>query len=159
MTAGRWAIGIDLGGTKTEAVALDASGQERWRQRIATPSAQGYAAIVDALCALVDQARAASGGRPSIGIGAPGSLTADGLVKNANTTCLNGRPLQRDQQQRLGQPVALANDANCLALSEATDGAGQGAPVVFAVILGTGCGAGIAVGGRVLTGPNRLAGE
>ncbi len=98
-------------------------------------------------------------GRWAIGIGAPGSLTADGLVKNANTTCLNGRPLQRDLQQRLGQPVALANDANCLALSEATDGAGQGAPVVFAAILGTGCGAGIAVGGRVLTGPNRLAGE
>jgi fructokinase len=159
VSAGRWAVGIDLGGTKTEAVALDADGQQRWRQRIATPSAQGYDAILDALCGLVDQARAASGGRPSIGIGAPGSLTADGLVKNANTQCLNGQPLQQDMQQRLGQPVALANDANCLALSEATDGAGQGAPVVFAAILGTGCGAGIVVGGRVLTGPNRLAGE
>ncbi len=159
MSAGRWAVGIDLGGTKTEAVALDATGQERWRQRTATPAAQGYDAILDALCGLVDQARAASGGRPTIGVGAPGSLTAGGLVKNANTLCLNGRPLQQDLQQRLGQPVALANDANCLALSEATDGAGQGAPVVFAAILGTGCGAGIAVGGRVLTGPNCLAGE
>lgn len=155
-----WAIGVDLGGTKTEAVLLDSAGAERWRQRITTPSAQGYDAMLDALCALVQQGRAAAGGGPTtVGIGAPGSLTADGLVKNANTNCLNGRPLQHDLQARLGQPVALANDANCLALSEATDGAGQGAPVVFAAILGTGTGAGIAVGGRVLTGPNRLAGE
>lgn len=159
MNAGRWSIGIDLGGTKTEAVALDAAGQACWRQRIATPSAHGYDAMLDAICRLVDAGRSASGGRTTVGVGAPGSLTADGLVKNANTTCLNGRPLQQDLQRRLGQPVALANDANCLALSEATDGAGQGAPVVFAAILGTGCGAGIAVDGRVLTGPNRLAGE
>ena len=162
MSTGRWAIGIDLGGTKTEAVALDSAGQVRWRQRIATPSAQGYGAVLDALGGLAVAAQsacAASRGRPSLGVAAPGSLTADGLVKNANTTCLNGRPLQQDLQARLGQPVALANDANCLALSEATVGAGQGAPVVFAAILGTGCGAGIAVGGRVLTGPNRLAGE
>jgi fructokinase len=154
-----WAIGVDLGGTKTEAVALDASGQERWRERIATPRELGYDAMLAAICGLVDRGRAASGGLPTVGVGAPGSLTADGRVKNANTQCLNGRPLQQDLQARLGQPVALANDANCLALSEATDGAGQGAPVVFAAILGTGCGAGIAVGGRVLVGPNRLAGE
>ena len=158
-SGGRWSVGIDLGGTKTEAVALDAAGRQRWRQRVATPQAQGYDAVLDAICTLVQQARAASGGRPTVGVGAPGSLTAAGLVKNANTACLNGRPLQQDLQARLGQPVALANDANCLALSEATDGAGQGANVVFAAILGTGCGAGIAVGGQVLVGPNRLAGE
>ncbi len=159
MSAGGWSIGVDLGGTKTEAVALDGGGQERWRQRIATPREAGYEAMLGAICALVDQGRAAAGGATTVGIGTPGSLTAEGLVKNANTTCLNARPLQRDLQARLGQPVAVGNDANCLALSEATDGAGRGAPVVFAAILGTGCGAGIAVGGRVLTGPNRLAGE
>jgi len=158
-TGGGWAIGIDLGGTKTEAVLLDAAGAERWRQRIATPREAGYEAMLEAICTLVQQGRAEAGARTTVGVGAPGSLTADGLVKNANTQCLNGRPLQQDLQARLGQPVALANDANCLALSEATDGAGRGAPVVFAAILGTGCGAGIAVGGRVLTGPNRLAGE
>jgi fructokinase len=154
-----WAIGIDLGGTKTEAVALDGAGQERWRQRIATPREAGYQAMLASICSLVAQGRAVAGAGATLGIGTPGSLTAEGLVKNANTTCLNGQPLQRDLQARLGQPVAVANDANCLALSEATDGAGQGAAVVFAAILGTGCGAGIAVGGQVLTGPNRLAGE
>jgi fructokinase len=155
-----FALGIDLGGTKTEAVVLDGAGTVRWRLRIATPAAQGYDAILAALAGLVAAARQAVGGAPlTIGIGAPGSLTHAGRVKNANTLCLNGRPLATDLQTLLGQPVVLANDANCLALSEATDGAGQGAPVVFAAILGTGCGAGIAVGGRVLTGPNRLAGE
>ena len=157
------AIGIDLGGTKTEVIVLDAAGVERWRRRIATPAAQGYGAMLDALCGLVDQARAALALAPadpaSVGIGSPGTLTAQGLMKNANTQCLNGQPLLQDLQTRLGQPVALANDANCLALSEATDGAGAGVPVVFAAILGTGTGAGIAVHGRVLTGPNGLAGE
>ena len=153
-------IGVDLGGTKTEAIVLDPAGTEVWRQRIATPSAQGYDAVLAALGALVGQARQAAGaGRASIGFGTPGSLTADGLLKNANTQCLNGRPLQADLQTLLGQPVAVANDANCLALSEATDGAGRGAAVVFAAILGTGTGAGIAVHGRILTGPNGLAGE
>ena len=158
--AGGPASGVDLGGTKTEAIVLDAQGQEVWRQRIATPSAQGYQAILAALAGLVGQARLAAGtATASVGIGTPGSLTLDGLMKNANTRCLNGRPLQADLQALLGQNVAIANDANCLALSEATDGAGQGAAVVFAAILGTGTGAGIAVGGRVLAGPNRLAGE
>jgi fructokinase len=101
----------------------------------------------------------APGERFSIGAGTPGTPGAGGLMKNCNSTCLNGRPLQADLQALLGQPVALANDANCLALSEATDGAGAGAPVVFAAILGTGVGAGIAVHGRVLSGPNGLAGE
>ena len=159
MSSAGWAVGIDLGGTKTEAIVLDPAGQERWRQRVNTPHEAGYDAMLDAICALVASGLAASGGVASVGVGAPGSLTVEGLVKNANTVCLNGRPLQRDLQARLGQPVALGNDANCLALSEASDGAGAGAAVVFAAILGTGCGAGIAVAGRVLTGPNRLAGE
>ena len=157
------ALGIDLGGTKAEALVLDAQGTEVWRQRIATPSAQGYDAVLAALFRLVADARQALGRSPgetlTVGMGTPGSLTAAGLLKNANTLCLNGRALQADLAARLGQPVAIANDANCLVLSEATDGAGTGAPVVFAAILGTGTGAGIAVHGRVLTGPNRLAGE
>jgi fructokinase len=155
------ALGIDLGGTKTEALVLDAGGAERWRKRITTPSAQGYDAVLAALAGLVADARQAlaPGETMTVGMGTPGSLSADGLLKNANTQCLNGRALQADLAARLGQPVAIANDANCLALSEATDGAGAGAPVVFAAILGTGTGAGIAVHGRVLTGPNRLAGE
>ena len=155
------ALGIDLGGTKTEAIALDAEGVERWRLRIATPSAQGYDAMLASMRDMVLAANAALGiaAPASIGVGTPGSLSLDGCIKNANTQCLNGRPLQRDLQALLGQPVQLANDANCLALSEATDGAGQGAAVVFAAILGTGCGAGIAVNSKVLTGPNRLAGE
>jgi fructokinase len=152
------ALGIDLGGTKIEAVVLAADGSERWRQRIATP-AGSYAGTLAALGALVDAAKAAGHGPFSIGIGTPGALTAQGVMKNCNSECLNGQPLQRDLQTRFGQPVALANDANCLALSEATDGAGAGARVVFAAIVGTGTGAGIAVDGRVLEGPNRLAGE
>ena len=156
-----WALGIDLGGTKTEAVVLDPQGTEVWRRRIATPSAEGYDAILNALCKLVAEARQALGDAAAltVGLGGPGSLTAEGVLKNANTQCLNGRTLAADLSARLGQPVRVANDANCLALSEASDGAGAGAPVVFAVILGTGCGGGIAVHGKVLTGPNGLAGE
>jgi fructokinase len=151
-------LGIDLGGTKIEARLLDAEGHERWRERVPTPRGD-YAATVQAIAAMASRARAAAGSACTIGIGTPGALAADGLMKNCNSTSLNGRPLQRDLEAAIGQPVALANDANCLALSEATDGAGAGAEVVFAVILGTGCGGGIAVRGRVLTGPNRLAGE
>jgi fructokinase len=156
MTAGR-ALGIDLGGTKIEAVLLAADGQELWRQRIATPAGD-YDATLQAIARLVAQARSV-GGPCSIGVGTPGSQTPAGLMKNANSQCLNGRALQADLERLLGQPVRLANDANCLALSEATDGAGAGAGVVFAAILGTGTGAGIAVHGRVLVGPNGLAGE
>ncbi len=152
------ALGIDLGGTKIEAVLLAAEGQELWRQRIATP-AGNYEATLQAIAALVAQARAAGGGPCSVGLGTPGSLTPAGVMKNANSQCLNGRALQADLERLLGQPLRLANDANCLALSEATDGAGAGAAVVFAAILGTGTGAGIAVHGRVLAGPNGLAGE
>ena len=157
MTALR--LGIDLGGTKIHAVVLDAAGQVRWEERRPAPR-DDYEATVGALADIVGQARRALGGAPlKVGVGGPGSLTAGGLLKNANSTWLNGRPLERDLSARLGQPVRYANDANCLALSEATDGAGAGARVVFALILGTGTGAGIAVNGQVLTGPNGLAGE
>lgn len=156
---GRPALGIDLGGTKIEALLLDAQGREVWRCRRNTPSGE-YAATLGVIADLAAQARHKAGGeRPTVGIGTPGTPSSTGRIKNANSTCLNGRPLQDDLQRLLDQPVRLANDANCLALSEATDGAGAGAEVVFAVILGTGVGAGIAVQGRVLGGPHGLAGE
>ncbi|HEY6134221.1 MAG TPA: ROK family protein [Rubrivivax sp.] len=153
-----FAMGIDLGGTKTCAVVLDAAGQVVWERRTAT-LASDYEDVVRMLAGLVQAATRALGQAPTLGIGGPGSLTPEGLVKNANTLCLNGRPLLRDIEAATGQPARFANDANCLALSEATDGAGAGAPVVFAAILGTGTGAGITVYGRVLQGPNGLAGE
>jgi fructokinase len=153
------ALGLDLGGSKIEAALFTPEGGELWRQRWPTP-AGSYAATVAALATAVAAAHQASGGRPlTVGMGTPGTPAAAGLMKNCNSTCLNGMPLQRDLEAAIGQPVRLANDANCLALSEASDGAGAGAAVVFAVILGTGTGAGIAVHGRVLTGPNGLAGE
>ncbi len=152
------ALGIDLGGTKIEAMLLDHTGATRWRERIPTPP-DDYRAALAAIGGLVERARTAAGSAISVGIGTPGTRRADGAMKNANSTCLNGQPLQHDLETLLGQPIALANDANCLALSEATDGAGAGAAVVFAVILGTGCGGGVAVHGRVLQGPNGLAGE
>jgi fructokinase len=152
------ALGIDLGGTKTEAAALDAVGRVVWRERVATPAGD-YDATLRTVAALVQRAESACGPLASVGIGHPGALTPEGTVKNANSTCLNGRPLQADLQALLARPLRLANDANCLALSEATDGAAAGADVVFAVILGTGVGGGIAVGGRVLAGANGLAGE
>jgi len=152
-------LGIDLGGTKTYAVLLDPTGRTVWDRRIATPS-HDYDATLGAIARLVDAARQALPGVPfTVGIGGPGSLTPAGLMKNSNTACLNGRPVLRDIEAAIGQPARFANDANCLALSEATDGAGAGRDVVFAAILGTGTGAGIAVHGRVLTGPNGLAGE
>ena len=156
---GRPALGLDLGGTKIEALLLDAQGREGWRHRVDTPSGN-YDATLQAIDALVQQARREAGGQAvTLGIGTPGTSSTQGRIKNANSTCLNGRTLQADLQALLGQAVHLANDANCLALSEAVDGAGAGADVVFAVILGTGVGAGIAVHGRVLAGPNGLAGE
>jgi fructokinase len=152
------ALGIDLGGTKTEAALLDASGRIVWRQRQATPSAD-YAATVRGVASLVQAAWAQADSQVPVGIGTPGSQGAGGLMKNCNSTCLNGRDLQADIEAAIGQPVRMANDANCLALSEATDGAGADAAVVFAAILGTGAGAGISVHRRVLVGPNGLAGE
>lgn len=152
-------MGIDLGGTKIHAVVLAPDGSTRWEHRIATPR-DDYPATLSALAGLVQAADRATGGQGlTVGLGGPGSLTPEGLLKNANSTWLNGQPLAHDLAQALGQPVRFANDANCLALSEATDGAGAGHDVVFAVILGTGNGAGIAVHGRVLSGPNGLAGE
>ncbi len=157
--ASRWRMGIDLGGTKTHAVVLDPAGQLHWEHRVPTPSSD-YDATLRTLSALVAAADAACPGHSlSVGVGGPGSLTPEGLLKNSNSVAFNGRALVKDLQAALGREVRFANDANCLALSEATDGAGAGCNVVFAAILGTGCGAGIAVNGRVLTGPNGLAGE
>ncbi|SOD90586.1 ROK family protein [Caenispirillum bisanense] len=155
-------LGVDLGGTKIEAIALAEDGAPRARRRTATPAGD-YAATVRAVAALVTAVEAEAGARPggaTVGIGIPGALSpATGLVKNANSTCLIGRPLDRDLAAALGRPVRLANDADCFALSEATDGAGAGAASVFGVILGTGVGGGIVVGGRPLAGPNAIAGE
>ena len=147
-------IGVDLGGTKIEAIALDQGGREAFRKRIPTPRGD-YGATISAIAALVREA-----GNGSVGIGIPGALShVTGLVKNANSTWLNGKPLKQDLEKALGREVRLENDANCFALSEATDGAGKGARVVFGVILGTGVGGGIVVGGRVLMGANAIAGE
>jgi fructokinase len=155
-------FGVDLGGTKIEIVALDGEGRERLRQRVPTPS-EDYGAILGAVAGLVRDAEARLGiarGAATVGIGTPGSVSrATGLLRGSNSVCLNGKPIRQALETRLGQPVALANDANCFALSEATDGAGQGAAVVFGVILGTGVGGGIVVDGRVLDGPNGIAGE
>jgi fructokinase len=153
------AIGVDFGGTKIEAILLDVAGNERWRERVPSPRGD-YDASLQAIAGLVGRARQAAGGaRCTVGVGAPGNVTLRGVMKNGNSTQLNNRPLPHDLEVLLGQPVRVTNDANCLALSEATDGAGAGADVVFAGILGTGVGAGIAVRGRVLNGPNGLAGE
>ena len=138
---------------------LDPHGASLWRERVATPAGD-YAATLSTVAALVARAEADLGLTSwSVGIGTPGTATREGLIKNANSTCLNGRPLAHDLALALGRPVRIANDANCLALSEATDGAGAGASVVFAAILGTGVGAGIVVDGQLLGGPNGLAGE
>lgn len=152
-------IGIDLGGTKIEAIALDAKGRERARRRIPTPK-DGYEAVLAAIADLVRQVEAEAGGADSIGIGTPGSPSPrTGLIRNSNSQWLNGRPVMDDLERLLGRPLRIANDADCFALSEATDGAGAGANIVFGVILGTGVGAGIAVGGKLLQGANGIAGE
>jgi len=152
-------IGIDLGGTKIEILALGAEGAVAYRKRIATPRGD-YEATVSAVARLVDEAETDLGARATVGVGIPGALSrATGLVKNANSTWLIGRPLKQDLERQLGREVRLANDANCFALSEAIDGAGRGAETVFGVILGTGVGGGIVVSGRVLDGPNAIAGE
>ena len=151
-------IGIDLGGTKIEAIALSPAGQEITRLRVTTP--RDYAASLDAIVALVGELERAAGAAGTVGVGIPGTVVPrTGLVKNANSTWLNGRPLERDLEGRLGRPVRVMNDANCFALSEATDGAAAGAQVVFGVILGTGVGGGIVVDGRCLSGANLIAGE
>ncbi len=152
-------IGIDLGGTKIEGVVLDADGSIRWRHRVATP-AGNYAATVDAVARLVDTLERQCGQRCSVGVGTPGALSPKtGRLRNANSTCLNDQPLDRDLSARLQRPVRIANDADCFALSEARDGAGAGATSVFGVILGTGTGGGIVIDGALLQGPNAIAGE
>ena len=152
-------LGIDLGGTKIAAVVFDDDGSVLWETRVATPR-EDYDGTIDAIADLVAQGEYAVRGSCSIGIGIPGALSpATGLVRNANSTWLIGRPFHQDLERRLGRPVRLANDANCLAVSEAFDGAAAGADVVFAVILGTGVGGGLVIGGRVVTGVNAIAGE
>ena len=152
-------IGIDLGGTKIEGLALADDGHEVARLRVATPR-QDYAKTIDAIVSVVRSLERDAGQQGTVGIGIPGTLSRlTGLVKNANSTWLNGQPLSEDLQRALDRDVRFENDANCFALSEATDGSAAGAEVVFGVILGTGCGGGIAVNGRVLTGANGIAGE
>jgi len=152
-------IGVDLGGTKTELIALADDGTVRLRRRMPTPAGD-YPATVALIAAMVAQAEAALGARASVGIGTPGSVSpVSGLMRNANSTCLNGRPLKQDLEAALDREIRIANDANCFALSEAVDGAGQGGAVVFGVILGTGVGGGVVVNGLVLNGANGIAGE
>jgi len=151
-------IGIDLGGTKIEIVALDEAGAERFRRRIATPR-EDYGATLSAIAGLVKEAESVAGAA-RVGIGIPGTVSpATGLVKNANSTWLIGKPLRPDLVRLLGRDVQLANDANCFALSEAVDGAAAGASVVFGVIIGTGTGGAIVVDGRVVVGKNAIGGE
>jgi fructokinase len=151
-------IGIDLGGTKIEGIALRDDGEAVSRRRVATP--RSYAGTLDAIVALVAALEQDSGTTGTVGIGIPGAVTpATGLVKNANSVWLIGQPLTRDLAQRLAREVRVANDADCFALSEATDGAAAGADSVFGVILGTGVGGGIVINGRCLAGPNQIVGE
>lgn len=152
-------IGIDLGGTKIEVVALGEGGQVLFRHRIPTPR-DDYEQTLRAIASLVAAAEQETGARGSVGIGIPGTLSPfTQRVKNANSVWLNGREMDKDLTALLGRPVRIANDANCLAVSEATDGAAAGALTVFAVIIGTGCGAGLAINGRVHAGGNGIAGE
>jgi fructokinase len=152
-------IGIDVGGTKLEGIALDPQGRELRRLRVPTPRGS-YEGTLGAIVSLVAALETGAGQQGTVGLGIPGTLSPQThLVKNANSTWLIGRPLQNDLEQRLGRQVRIANDANCFALSEAVDGAAAGADVVFGVIIGTGCGGGVVVHRRVLTGPNAIAGE
>jgi fructokinase len=152
-------IGVDLGGTKIEAAAIDSGGLIAVRRRVATPVGD-YDRTVAVVAELARAVEAEIGSRSSIGIGIPGTVVArTGLVKNANSTCLIGRPLGRDIEAALGRPVRLANDANCFALSEASDGAAAGCHSVFGVILGTGVGGGVVIDGKIVVGANAIAGE
>jgi fructokinase len=155
----RLRIGVDLGGSKIEVLAMDERDAELLRRRIATPQGD-YHATVAAVAALVTDIEQRLGGAGTVGVGTPGAISpANGIIKNANSVCLNGRRLRDDLQAALRRPVCLANDADCFALSEASDGAAAGAASVFGVIVGTGTGGGIVVGGKLLGGPNAIAGE
>ena len=154
-------IGIDLGGTKIEGIVMDGQGRELVRKRAPTPSGD-YDATITAVAGLVRdmEENLGAASTPSIGVGIPGAVSqATGLIKNANSTCLIGRPLSPDLEQAIGRPVRLANDANCFTISEAVDGAGKGYDVVFGAILGTGVGGGVVGGDRLFTGPNAITGE
>ncbi|HTM44729.1 MAG TPA: ROK family protein [Polyangiaceae bacterium] len=152
-------IGVDLGGTKIEAIALDDAGHEVQRERSATPN-HDYQEILSAIVQLIERVEAKVGKQGSVGIGTPGSISPhSGLMRNSNTTCLNGKPLLSDLECALGRSIRIANDANCFALSEATDGAAAGAKIVFGVILGTGVGGGVVIDGKIVTGGNGNAGE
>jgi fructokinase len=152
-------IGVDLGGTKIEAIAMDAQGAELARVRVATPRGD-YAATVATVTELVAELETRTGQTGSVGVGIPGTIVAaTGLVKNANSTWLNGMPFERDLSAAMQREVRCANDANCFTVSEATDGAAKGYGVVFGVIIGTGCGGGVSLHGHVHSGPNGLAGE
>lgn len=152
-------IGIDLGGTKIEVISLANNGQELFRKRVSTPR-HDYQKTLQAIAALVADAEEATGEQGSVGVGIPGTLSPfTGKVKNANSVWLNGKELDKDLSRLLSRQVHLANDANCFAVSEATDGAGAGKHLVFGVIIGTGCGSGIAIDGRVHAGGNGIAGE
>jgi fructokinase len=152
-------IGIDLGGSKIEGAAVDPAGAIRLRCRVPTPAGD-YRATISAIVSMIMEIEGKIGAPASVGIGMPGAISpATGLVKNANSTWLNGRPLQGDLETALGRAVRLANDANCFALSEAADGAAAGCRTVFGVILGTGVGGGIVTGGQILVGANAIGGE
>lgn len=152
-------IGIDLGGTKIEAIAIDKSGNELWRRRVATP-VENYDEILGAICNLVLAAENELSQNGAVGIGAPGAISpSSGLIRNSNSTVLNGRPLDRDLSECLRRPIRLENDANCFALSEATDGAASSGRVVFGAILGTGVGGGIVIDKVLIGGGTRIAGE
>jgi fructokinase len=152
-------IGIDLGGSKTEVIALNDQGGELLRRRVVTP-AQSYGEIVGTIVTLVNEAERQLGQKGSVGIGTPGAISpATNLIKNSNTTVLIGKPLKQDLEKELRREIGIANDADCFALSEATDGAAAGASIVFGVIIGTGTGGGFVVNGRVLAGANAIAGE
>jgi fructokinase len=152
-------IGIDLGGSKIEGILLDRDGNVRARERVATPQGD-YRATLSAIHGLVLQLEQLAGKQCSVGIGMPGTQSrATGLVKNSNSVCLNGQPLHADLEQQMQRPLRFANDADCFALSEATDGAAAGARSVFGAIVGTGTGAGVVVDGKLLAGPNGIAGE
>lgn len=156
------AIGVDLGGTKTEVILLSPRDEILWRQRVPTPLGAGYAAIVRQVSQLVQEAvrRLPEVAPYTVGIGIPGSLDAEnGRVRNANSTCLIGNPLQTDLEQLLGQRVRVRNDADCFTLAECRAGAGQGYGLVFGIIMGTGCGGGFCIDGAVREGPHRIAGE
>ncbi|MDB5739474.1 MAG: hypothetical protein JWP16_514 [Alphaproteobacteria bacterium] len=150
-------IGIDLGGTKTELLAMGPGGAELWRKRV--PTARDHDGTVRMIAELVREAETATGAPGSVGLAIPGSETAAGTIKNANSTWLIGKPLRADLRAALGREIRLANDANCFALSEASDGAAAGAGVVFGVITGTGVGGGIVVDGKVLVGAHGIGGE